>query len=526
MFRDDIETGDWDTIVAHSVWLRLSKLVQGGCELGIDAANALSSIEADHPEWELNRHEREEFPHWMSGTGDPDYQDEQFVDNAPRRRKEIVDWLKKPREERASFLWSDNWRDICKTHFLNAGCALFDLLDEGIWPEDRWNDAFGAWSRGRLAQKSWKYFAPFLEAAPTILLQKTARAIAWWLESISESAVDNETAFLFFCGRVLNFCYDDPVETDQPVSRAINHPVGLVTQAIINVWFRSEPNDNDLLSGNVRLLFTSICNVGTLHLRHGRVLLSSRLIAFFRVDREWTRDYLLPLFNWEHNREEARSAWEGFLWSPRLFNPLLTAFRESFLDTANHYEELGEHKRQFAAILTYAALNPADGFTPNDFQRAIGCLPQEGLEEVAQALVQALESSGEQRMEYWKNRIVPFWHHIWPKALDLGSSQIAESLARLAIEARESFPAALQLMEEWLRAADHLDHIVHLLKISGLVQSFPSESLRFLGRLLNDQQWAPPELRECLSAIARIKPALVREPQYRRIDEFLRRNDG
>jgi hypothetical protein len=52
--------------------------------------------------------------------------------------------------------------------------------------------------------------------------------------------------------------------------------------------------------------------------------------------------------------------------------------------------------------VTYAALDPVD------FQSAIGALPQEGLQEAAQALSQALVGAGEQREDYWKNRIQPF----------------------------------------------------------------------------------------------------------------------
>src|SRR5207342_1077081 len=116
---------------------------------------------------------------------------------------------------------------------------------------------------------------------------------------------------------------------------------------------------------------------------HGRVLLASRLIALFRVDPPWAEAHLLPLFEWSRLEMEAKAAWEGFLWSPRLYRPLLIAFKAQFLDTSHHYGELGEHGRQFAAFLTYAALDPLDGYTAHDFQSAIGALPQEGSQQAA-----------------------------------------------------------------------------------------------------------------------------------------------
>ncbi|WP_336193512.1 hypothetical protein [Providencia stuartii] len=214
--------------------------------------------------------------------------------------------------------------------------------------------------------------------------------------------------------------------TNDPVGSAINHPIGHVTQVLINLWFKQSPNDNDLLPAKLKPIFTILCDVQIEQFRHGRVLLGSRLIAFFRVDRPWTEQHLLPLFDWI-NPVEAKAVWEGFLWSPRLYQPLLTALKMHFLESANHYMDLGEHRQQFATFLTYAALGPTEGYTVEEFRSAIGVLPQEGLEESAQALSQALEGTAEQSEDYWKNRAQPFWQQIWPKSRDLATPRISKT---------------------------------------------------------------------------------------------------
>jgi hypothetical protein len=241
------------------------------------------------------------------------------------------------------------------------------------------------------------------------------------------------------------------------------------------------------------------------------------------VDRAWTEQNLLPLFDWAVDPVEAKSAWEGFLWSPRLYRPLLMAFKSQLLKTAYHYSELGAHRRQFAAFLTYAALEPVDGYTPEDFQAAIGTLQQEGLQEVAQALSQALEGAGEQREDYWKNRVQPFWQKIWPKSRDLSSNSIAESLARLCIAARGEFPAALAAVLDWLRPIEHPHYVVHRLHEFGLCARFPEHALCLLDAVLNDQPWAPRELRQCLDAIAQALPNLRQDHRYQRLVEYARR---
>jgi hypothetical protein len=249
------------------------------------------------------------------------------------------------------------------------------------------------------------------------------------------------------------------------------------------------------------------------------------LIALFRVDRPWTERHLLPLFNWD-NPIEAKAVWEGFLWSPRLYQPLLIAFKPQFLECANHYADLGEHARQFAAFLTYAALEPTEGYTANEFRTAIGALPQEGLEESAQAISQALEGTGDQREDYWKNRIQPFWHDIWPKIRTLATPRIAEDLARIVVAARSEFPAALATVADWLQPIEHPHYVLHLLDESSLCQRFPADALRLLNLVIHDQLWIFGELGKCLDQISKADSSLTAQPTYQRLLQHARKQGG
>jgi hypothetical protein len=522
MNRDDIEPERWTSLVDHSVWVHLAKLRDSGSSLGPAAELRLSELSAANPEWKPASNERDEFSHWMSGTGDPDYEESREIDLAPRKRHDLVNWLKRPPPVQRPF-YEDTWRETCRTRFFHCAFALCDLAREGLWPADRWREALQAWGEEGQVPRSWRFAAPLVQTMPDEVLQGIAHSITWWLEAVSKSIDLHETFFLDLCRRVLVLPHQDGVDTDRPVTRAINHPVGHVTQALLNLWFKRVPNDNDTLSHDMEPFFTQLCDTRQEQFRHGRVLLASRLIALFRVDRPWTETHLLPLFDWTAYPAEAQAVWEGFLWSPRLYRPLLIAFKTQFLDTACHYAQLGEHGRQFAAFLTYAALDPVEGYTPQDFQTAIGALPQEGLQESAQALVQALEGAGEQCEDNWRNRIQPFWQRIWPKSRQLASNGITESLARMSIAARGEFPSALSAVLDWLRPIEHPDYVVHRLHESGLAERFPEDSLRFLNAVLDDQLWAPRELGKCLVAISQASPVLLQDHRYHRLAEYARR---
>lgn len=530
MHRDDLEVERWQDLVARSVWLHLTKLNTSGLALGASAAARLAELSTTYPQWQLATNERDEFSHWMSGTGDPDYEDSREVDIAPRKRQELVQWLTKPMPERRPF-YEDTWREVCRSRFFHSLSALCDLAQDGVWPAGRWREALQTWAEEGMLLRSWRYAAPLVQTMPDAVLLEIDHAVTRWMEAASKAISRHEDILLNLCRRVLALPLEagsgsriirNGVETYDPVGSAIDHPVGHATQAMINLWFKQNPNDNDLLPPELKPIFTTLCDVQVDRFRHGRVLMGSRLITFFRVDRPWTEQHLLPLFGWS-NPVEAKAVWEGFLWSPRLYPPLLTAFKSQFLDSANHYADLGEHRQQFATFLTYAALSPTAEYTAEEFRTAIGALPQEGLEESAQALSQALEGAADQSEDYWRNRAQPFWQQIWPKSRDVATRRTAESLTRMVIAARGEFPAALAAVLDWLQPIEHPDYVVHLLHESGLCSRYPADALSLLNAVISDQLWGPRELGKCLDQIVQAAPNLQQDPRYLRLREYSRR---
>src|SRR5262249_31937126 len=139
-------------------------------------------------------------------------------------------------------------------------------------------------------------------------------------------------------------------------------------------------------------------------------------------------------------------------------------------------------------------------------------------------LSQALESAGEQREDYWKNRVQPFWHQVWPKSRRLASSSIAESLSLLCIAAGREFPAAVAALVNWLRPFAHPNYFVRRLDASGLCAQFPEAALRLLNAILSDQPGVSQELGPSLEAIAQANPRLRKDHRYQRLAEYARRH--
>lgn len=528
MFADVTKEDSLLLISENNIWLFLSKLQVSGATLGEAARERLLALSVKYPEWKLKAYEREEFTHWMSGSGDPDFKLDIRVDVAPRKWRELAVWLEQPPKERSPFD-EDTWAEVCRTRIASSVLALRAVAKKDQWPVERWRSAFQEWYDEKIVQRSWRLVAGLVAQMPSTTLQETSYAMSSWLESVSKSIEERQELFLELCMKFLELpltpksgIQSDGKPIDDPVMEAINHPVGHITNALINFWFRKELSDGDLLPENLRRVFTSICDTGVERHRHGRVLLCAHAISFFRVDQAWSEKHLLPLFSWS-NPVEAKSAWEGFLWSPRLYQPFFKAIKQDFLDSAAQYEDLGKHKHQFATLLTYASLEPTEDFNAKDFRDAVAALPQEGLDRIARVLSQALEGAAEQREEYWKNRIVPFWHNIWPKSRERMTARISDGLANLALNAGSEFPAALNLMYVWLMPIENPYGELLKLQEVGHCRNFPQDALRFLSVIVAGQQWIEDELANCLEEIIQANPQLKGDHNYVRLKELCHR---
>lgn len=520
MFIEDLDPERLREIVDRGIWLRLAKIVDTGAGLGNAANERLQRLSAQYPDWTLAGDQRDEFPYW-TGASDEWHQ----IVTTPRRRRELVEWLKQPPGvHRRS---DDDWRQRCRDSFATTACALYALSKEDVWPSDRWRAAIQAWSEEKLVKRSWRHMAPILASAPLDVLNALGPAISWWLQAVAKHFDEHEAIFFAFSHRILAMDYAGGLDDDDPVFKAINHPIGHVTEGLLRWWYRHDLEDGKGLPERLKATFSELCNGQIDKFKYGRVILAAHVIALFRVDSDWAIRHLLPLFDWQLSEPQARAAWEGFLWSPRLYRPLMQLLKRAFLETGRHYALLGKHNGQYASLLTFAALDPSDTFTVAELAGATRALPDDGLVAAARALVRAQEGAGDQRADYWTNRVAPYLHAIWPKSRSRFSSSIAESFARLCVAALDALPEALNVLRGWLQPLAHPDYVVRRLHEEKLCTKFPESTFEFLDLIIGDQtQWIPTELGACLDTIGAAIPSLTDDPRFERLTGRWRTHGG
>ena len=201
----------------------------------------------------------------------------------------------------------------------------------------------------------------------------------------------------------------------------------------------------------------------------------------------------------------------------------MEALKPAFLDTAEHYEELREFQRQYPALLVSAALDRGDTFTKNELASATRLLPANGLHDAAEALVGELESAGDQRANYWGNRVAPYLREIWPRTRDRVSPEISESFGLLCVAAQDKFPEALEQLKDWLQPVEHLGFLVRRLHEAGLCNKFPEQALEFLSRVIGEQtQFLSDDLGDCLKKIESASAELKSDQGFVRLSNYLR----
>lgn len=494
MFKDGLDSQDWLRIVDRGIGLRLAKMHSTGEVLGHNARIKLDELTLHYPRWQLAEDERDEFPSWI-------------IDGDELRLHED----------------EENWSNRCREDFPTTSNELTALAKEGEWPIERWREALQVWAEVELIEQSWS-IVQVISKAPDNVIHELLHSLSWWLRAQAKFFQSNEEIFFVLIRRILKLELQNEVyEDDDLLLWAINHPIGLVTEALLDWWYRQESKYTEGLKDEVKPIFTDLCDTKVVKYRHGRVLLAANVIALFRVDEKWAREYLLSLFDWQSS--EALAVWEGFLWSPRLYQPFLSAIKQPLLETVTHYKKLGKHAEKYAEFLTFIALDPGKTFTTEELAEATSKLPIDGLHSAAQTVTRALESVDKQRGEYWRNRVNPYLKSVWPKTREVMTPTISEVLCRLCVAAQDAFPEAFEVLQHWLQPVEHPFYLIITLHKSKLCKIFASDALLFLNAIINDNvQLLPKELKQCLDDIEKADEELTKEPSFVRLAQLVERS--
>ncbi|MCW0018966.1 anti-phage defense-associated sirtuin Dsr1 [Rhizobium sp. BT-226] len=502
----------------REIWRRLGVFRDNGGHLSVAARKKLSYFETNYPAWGAVE-ERDQFAFYMF-SGDI----ERTFARTPVSRADLKIWLTEHREPN-DFDETDDFVERSRRDFSRTALALIELAQDGDWIVGRWKEALRAWATDKHAKLSWRWVGAQLAAAPDDVIAALDHTLSGWLQACGAFAKSNQDAFFSLANRSLEQHVDDQYEPGGSVlSDAFNSPVGQITDGLIKLWYAQGLEDGQGLDPQFQWTFGHLCDTEIAGFALGRLFLCSNAISLFRVDEDWTRENLLTLFDWEFSAQEATIAWSGFLWSPRLYVPLIKSVKNEFLKTGEHYQALGELGDQYAGLLTFTALESVDIYTRSDLSRATAQLPEDGLIQVLQTIIDGLEGAGSKAPEYWDNRVKPYFRYVWPKSQELVTPRISGHIATLIVTAGEKFPEAMGILRGWLQRVDDTDLAIHRLHGSDLPSKYPLATLDFLDRTVNRSRlWSRNELARCLELIVAAHPVSASDHRFIQLSQLTRR---
>jgi len=422
--------------------------------------------------------------------------------------------------------YEDNWSEICQQYPAAAIEALKLLAARHDWPVKAWREAVHAFADTKLVKDAFQEIGPLLTSATPETIAQLIQAISWWL-SVLANSLDKQpdVVWLRLIDLVLNqAASEEPTVDEDPVHRAINHPLGHATEALIRVWLRSGPKRDQALPEFFEVRLSRIADAKHMKLPHGRFVIASYLISLFVADPKWIEENLISYFDWNKDPYEARIAWEGYLRSPRLTPDLLNIFKGIFLNTANYYNDLDEYGDHYASLLTMASLNLGEHFSVDELRIAFNALPPEGLAGAAEGLAQAISDAGDRKEDHWINRTKPLLESIWPKSAEKQSPDAASAFAKICVNSGARFPEAVRIVRPFIVKTTNYHLALINVAESDMASKYPQDTLDLLDRLVDERyEWPPDELAQSLEQISNANADLTQTLEYRRLSNYLAR---
>ncbi len=523
MYRDDLIEIKWEEhyLFNHEVWLMLAKLNEFG-GLPDKAMEMLEQLSAKYPDLELREGDRDEFPHWFGETR-YGYDVDTTVDKLfSKDLSDLVEYLSQE-DDRYSRGRIDLFSKACKDYKNKVIQVIRYLVANKNWNKQIWHA--GLVGLSDCDKKAWKEIAPLLIKVSSELYREESWAIAWWTEktisSISESEEDNFWAI--FNLLLDNISDERKYEPDKNiVNYTINHPIGMITEALMNRFsIRKLKNGERIPDGNLLLSVNRLIADSSNKLLAGKIILISRLNYFYAVDPDWTEKNLIPLLDWQRSNSAAL-IWQGYLWNPRFSTNLVIAIKVYLLDSIENKDQLGQSKDRLFQLFVLICFEFPDLYKLQEQRYALNAMGADGLIAVSRFLSDLVRSDPQSADTYWLNRLQPFIMRAWPKSADFISDKTCQNFVLTVIELDEVFAEAVDFIEPLLKPTPDLGHLIYRIVDKSLLETQPKTVLKLLSIIFSDEyQFLTGKFRELLNRMVEADPEIENDPNYMRMSNFL-----
>ena len=309
------------------------------------------------------------------------------------------------------------------------------------------------------------------------------------------------------------------------IPEAINAPAGMVTLALLAEVFKQNLGDK-VFHKEWFALIKSLLKLPDISRQYVLVILFANINCFFQTDKDWTREYLLPIFH-SSKSIDRDAAWSGF--SEGHVLPCLDIFKtikdDLFTIVKTRPPFYLKDTDNFARLIleSWGKVDDTMGerlITDEEFHKLLLQSGDELRTEILkQVEIRIRGPHTDNSSDEWKSRL-PELFSIWPKQMKAWSPEVSTGFFRLLIWSGEQFPVLLNLVLKRLNKIYDLPSAdLYSLTVSGfgntIIQDYPKELLELLFSVLPDdaRQWSY-EMNVILEQIIEADSNLKKDERY------------
>ena len=368
--------------------LRQHKLSVSGAKL--DKKSRMLAAEVA-PDAAAGEEERDEFLSWHGEArwiGDEEFAPRDLVEGSVT---DVVAALDDGKVDQ------DGLRGLVVQKRVKVASALRRLARQGKWPASYWQGFLwhlaGPREGNEPPARLHVHVARILAEAPDGLFNEVGSAAGGFVSRLAEEyGIDRESEFGLLWTKAWSGKGEvepESVDSEDPVTDALNHPAGKLVEAAMTRLRKYEPLSGPGIPGEVRPYFDAIGEDPGGDL--GRVMLATRLHYLFAIDPDWTMEHMIARLR-PGQSQEAGNLWSAYGWSPSLGPDLLRAFRGPFLEILQDERPGDRRLGNLRGLFMTACLEAPGELTGQEIRSVVEPLPEEGLKTLLGSLKQRLSS--------------------------------------------------------------------------------------------------------------------------------------
>ena len=511
--RTDAELSKKEEYYDRALWLRLGVLKEESSDgLGIMAEKRLKEIIKKYGLPKVVSQEQE-YPIRMSMEIESEFE----CIKLPREVKDLYASIRDNQERKG---WeADDWKDLCKADLDLAVDTLLQLHDDGFDSFHWWDSAFFNWANEEVIEVSWIRLSKTILTFSEEYFASCSHGLSRWMQAIAKRESCDDDTFLALIHRIISCSLSDHRIGNDYVTSAINNPVGISTLSLMDWWFNKKPKDGDLVPNDIKHLLEKICKQELEKYVDGKVILASYALSLFRIDPEWTKSILLPLFDWGVPRESTVSCWQGFLWNPRITLPFLDELKKYILPAVDHRDEFGLGSQNYVRLITNIGIHKPEFFTYKEISTVISRFDTKELVYVTNFIKELVEGAGDKLEEIWDRRLQKFFKYCWPQKSNLLDEEISKIIALICISAMDIFEDVYKKLQFYISAIEYPDYVLMELRKTELCEKFPKTTLNLISKIIgpDSKLLTSTDLKSCLDKIISGNHSLELSKKFQRL---------